>query len=128
MQIIHQDIDCTVLIVDDSPFMINMLHTMLDVSGCIVLAEASDADEAVAKYLKYRPMITFMDVLLPHKSGIEATKQILSIDEYAKVVMCSSICQEDLVNAAIESGAKEIMSKPYKINRLQEVIQLIMHF
>jgi len=101
---------------------------MLDVSGCIVLAEASDADEAVAKYLKYRPMITFMDVLLPHKSGIEATKQILSIDEYAKVVMCSSICQEDLVNAAIESGAKEIMSKPYKINRLQEVIQLIMHF
>jgi two-component system chemotaxis response regulator CheY len=128
MHIIPQNKDCIVLIVDDSPFMINMLHTMLDVSGCIVIAEANDAEDAVAKYLKYRPTITFMDVLLPHKSGIDATKQILSIDENAKVVMCSSLGHEDLVNAALESGAREIMSKPYKVNRLQEVIQIIMHF
>ena len=116
----------TVMIVDDSPFMRNMLHTMLDVSGYIVLAEADNGEDAVAKYLKLRPMITLMDVLLPHKSGISAAKQILEIDKNAKVVMCSSLGHEDLINAALESGAKEVTSKPYKLNQLQEVLQRIM--
>jgi hypothetical protein len=56
------------------------------------------------------------------------TRQIFSISEKAKVIMCSSHGHEDLVNAALESGASEIMSKSHRINRLQEVIQITMHF
>ena len=118
----------TTMIVDDSPFMRNMLRTMLEANGCKVVAEANDGDEAIIEYSKKRPLIIFMDILMPNKSGIDATKQILSIDKNAKVVMCSSLGHLDLIKAALETGARDVVMKPYNINQLQEVLRRIMQF
>ena len=120
--------DYKTMIVDDSPFMMNMLRTMLEANGCKIVAEAIDGDEAVIKYSEKHPLIVFMDILMPNTSGIDATKQILSIDKNAKVVMCSSLGHEDLIKAALESGARDVLFKPYKINQLQEVLRRIMQF
>lgn len=111
------------LIVDDSPFMRKMLRTMLEANGCDVVAEATDGDEAIAEFARTRPDMVFMDIIMPNKSGIEATKGILSIDEQARVIMCSSIGHEDLIKAAMESGAKAVVFKPYKVSQIQEVMQ-----
>src|ERR1035437_3224484 len=121
-----QDKYCTVMIVDDSLFMRNMLHSMLELNGYVVLAEAHSGEDAVAKYFELRPMITIMDVLMPSISGIDATKQILSIDKNAKIVMCSSLGHEDLIKAALDSGAREVLFKPYKNDQIQEVMHRIM--
>lgn len=118
----------TIMIVDDSPFMRNMLRTMLEANGCKVVAEATDGDEAIIKYSEEYPLIVFMDIIMPHKSGIEATKQILSVNKNAKVVMCSSLGHEDLINAALETGAIDVVFKPYNNNQIQEVLERIIQF
>jgi len=128
MHVIPQDKYTTVMIVDDSVFMRDMLGTMLGLKGFKVVAEAADGDEAVVKYLELRPQITFMDILMPNKSGIDATNEIISIDRNAKVVMCSSLGHEDLIKAALESGARDVLFKPYKDLQLQEVLQRVMQF
>jgi two-component system chemotaxis response regulator CheY len=128
MHIIPQNKDCTVLIVDDSPFMRNMLRTMLEKLGFNVVAEAADGDEAIIEYSKKHPLIIFMDILMPRKSGIDATKEILSSNKNAKVVMCSSLGHVALIEAALESGARDVIFKPYKIDQLQEVLRKIMQF
>jgi two-component system, chemotaxis family, chemotaxis protein CheY len=128
MQTLPQDKNQTVMIVDDSLFMRDMLHTMLEVNGYTVLAEVSNGEEAIARYQDLRPMVTFMDVLMPRISGVDATKQILAIDKTAKVVMCSSLGHEDLIKAALESGARDVLFKPYKNDQLQEVMRRILQF
>jgi two-component system chemotaxis response regulator CheY len=113
----------TVMIVDDLPFMRNILHTMLEVNGYIVVAEAENGFEAITRYRDLKPKIIFMDVIMPIKSGIDATKEILSIDNEAIIVICSSLGDDELVKTAIESGARDVIVKPYKIDRLIDVLQ-----
>ena len=42
---------------------------------------------------------------MPNKNGIDATKDIVSFDENAKVIMCSMSEHDSLVKAAREAGA-----------------------
>jgi two-component system, chemotaxis family, chemotaxis protein CheY len=128
METISANAEISVMIVDDSLFMRNMLRTMLETSGYTVIAEAVDGIEALAKYQELRPRLTFMDITMPLKSGIEATKEILALDKNAKVVMCSSIGHEDLIRAALETGARDVVFKPYKNEQLHEVLQRIMQY
>lgn len=118
--------ECTVMVVDDSLFMRNILRTILVACGCEVVAEANDGEEAVEKYFTLRPMITFMDILMPIKSGIDATKLILTLDKNAKVVMCSSLGFADLINSAREAGAVDVIFKPYEVEDIKEIIKLLM--
>ena len=125
MEMISLDAGITVMIVDDSPFMRQMLRKMLEMSGYEVVAEAENGVEAVSMYSKLCPDITFMDMLMPVKSGIDATKEILLLDKSAKIVMCSSLGTEELIKAALESGARDVALKPYKVQELSEVLQRV---
>ena len=118
----------TIMIVDDSVFMRNMLHTMLDVSGYNIVAEANDGSDAVLKSKELSPEIIFMDVLMPIKNGIDATKEILAFDKNVKIVMCSSLGHEDLIKVALETGARDVVLKPYKNDQLQEVLHRIKQY
>jgi len=116
------------MIVDDSHFMRETLRSMLEASGYTVIAEASDGIEAVRKYSELKPQITIMDVMMPNKGGIEATKDILSIDKNAVILMSSTLGFDDLVKSALAAGAIDIIFKPYNIEEIREVIDKAMLF
>jgi two-component system, chemotaxis family, chemotaxis protein CheY len=115
----------TVMIVEDSVFMRTLLREMLDSCGCSVLAEAIDGNEAVAKYKKYRPQISLIDVLMPEKDGMEATIEILSFDKNAKVILCSTIDHGTVASTALKIGAKDVITKPYDLSNIQEVLNRV---
>ena len=94
-----------VLIVDDAIFMRNMIKDIFSGSGFQVVGEAANGLEAVEKYKELKPDLTTMDIVMPFKSGIEATRDIIKHDAKAIVVMCSALGQESLVMEAIEAGA-----------------------
>jgi two-component system, chemotaxis family, chemotaxis protein CheY len=103
----------TVMIVDDSLFMRKMLRDLLEKEGYQVVAEASDGDEAVARYRETRPQLTTLDIVMPNKTGIEALQEIIAYDPAARVVMCSAVGQESLILAATRAGAKAFILKPF---------------
>jgi two-component system, chemotaxis family, chemotaxis protein CheY len=117
----------TIMVVDDDPLIRDVLRRTLEMYGYRVVAEANDGHEAVAKYSAMRPQVTLMDICLPNKNGIEATKDIVSFDENAKVIMCSAIHCSALQQAAAEGGARDFISKPYTINHLRSVISRVLH-
>ncbi|WP_129127235.1 response regulator [Geomonas oryzae] len=116
-----------VMIVDDSLFMRKMLRDILTEEGYEICAEASDGDEAVARYRESLPDLVTMDIVMPNKGGIEALQEIMAYDAAARVVMCSAIGQEALTTAATEAGAKAFILKPFNpelVTRvLREVVQ-----
>ncbi len=103
----------SVMIVDDSEVARMLLRDILESGGYDVVAEAADGVEAVERYAELRPQVTIMDVQMPNKDGIEATRDILAIDGSARVLMCSSIDAEGLLMAAAEAGASGVVFKPF---------------
>ena len=103
----------TVLIVDDIPFVRKTLTEILTAAHYSVIGEAADGNEAIELYIKLRPDVVTMDVVMPQMSGIEACRKIMKIDKKAKIVMISAMGQENLLMEAIDVGAKDYVLKPF---------------
>lgn len=116
----------TVLIVDDAVFMRNMLKDIFAGGDFEVVGEASNGVEAVEKHKELKPALTTMDIVMPFKSGIEATKEILLDNPKAFIVMCSALGQESLVMEAIEAGAADFIVKPFKSEDVLAVVRKVM--
>lgn len=114
-----------VLIADDALFMRNLLRDILERSGFEVVAEATNGKEAVEMYREHNPDLVTMDIVMPLKSGIEALEEIVKEDPGARIVMCSALGQESLVLEAVQSGAKDFIVKPFKEERVVEVVNRI---
>lgn len=103
-----------VLIVDDAPFMREMLRDILLAPDFEVVGEAEHGVQAVEEYRKLKPDLVTMDVVMPYKSGIEATREIIQLDPNATIVMCSALGQDTLVSEAIDNGALDFIVKPFR--------------
>lgn len=90
-----------------------------------VVAEASSADEAVQRAQEYRPDVIIMDIRLPGKNGIEATREIISILPETKIVMLTSFAEDDLLFDAINAGACGYVLKQIGSNDLINALETI---
>jgi two-component system chemotaxis response regulator CheY len=115
-----------VLIVDDAVFMRNMIKDIFSGGGFEIVGEAANGLEAVEKYKESRPDLTTMDIVMPFKSGIEATREIVKLDPKAVIVMCSALGQESLVMEAIEAGASDFVVKPFKAEDVLAVVKKVL--
>lgn len=116
-----------VLIVDDAIFMRNMIKEILASGGFEVVGEAANGLEAVEKFKELKPDLTTMDIVMPFKNGIEATREIVKLDPHAAIVMCSALGQESLVMEAIEAGASDFIVKPpFKAEDVLGVIKKVL--
>lgn len=112
-----------ILIVDDAVFMRNMLGDILIAPEFEVVGEAKDGVEAVEKYGQLMPDLVTMDIVMPAKSGIDATREILQIDADARVVMISGLGQLSLVEEALNNGAVDFILKPFNAEDVREKLR-----
>jgi two-component system chemotaxis response regulator CheY len=103
----------------------NMIKDIFSGDEFEVVGEAANGVEAVEKYKELQPDVVSMDIVMPLKSGIEAVKDIMAIDKSAKIVMCSALGQDSLIMEAIEAGAKDFIVKPFKAEKVIEVVKRI---
>ena len=111
-----------VLIVDDAAFMRKMLSDALSSGGHEVVGEASTGNEAVRQFQQLRPELTTLDITMPEKDGLQALREILSVDPTARVVMCSALGQEAKVLESIKAGAKDFVVKPFQAERVLDAV------
>jgi two-component system chemotaxis response regulator CheY len=104
----------------------NMIRDIFATGGFDVVGEAVNGLEAVEKYRELRPDIVTMDIVMPFKSGIEATREIVKHDNNAVIVMCSALGQESLVMEAIEAGASDFIVKPFRAEDVLAVVKKVL--
>lgn len=114
-----------ILIVDDAAFMRMTLKKMLEEVGHEVIGEAVDGNDAVEKYKELQPDLVTMDITMPNKDGITATKEIKAIDPKAKVLISSAMGQETMVKDAILAGAADFIVKPINPQRMLAAVAKI---
>ena len=116
----------SVLVCDDAIFMRTMISDILTQAGFEVVGEAETGVQAVEKYRQLKPDLVTMDIVMPFKNGIQATREILSEDPEATIVICSALGQESLVTEAIESGATDFIVKPFRAENVMQVVKKAM--
>jgi len=115
-----------VLVVDDAVFMRNVIRDIFTAAGFEVIGEASNGLEAVERYQELKPDLITMDIVMPFRSGIEATREIIKQDPRAVVLMCSALGQESLVMEAIEAGAMDFVVKPFRAEDVLAVVNKVL--
>jgi len=116
----------TVLVVDDAIFMRNMMKDIFTADRFEIVGEAANGVEAVERFKELKPDLVTMDIVMPFKSGIEATKDILAEDSAATIIMCSALGQEPLVMEAIEAGAADFIVKPVQAEDVMRVVNKVL--
>jgi PAS domain S-box-containing protein len=121
----------TILVMDDEPMLLRLAQKMLGLLGHTVLL-AENGREAINIYREYfenkTPIdIVFMDLTIPGgMGGKDAVGEILKIDPQAKVVVSSGYSNDPVMGNYEEHGFKAAISKPYAIEELGSIIEIIL--
>jgi two-component system chemotaxis response regulator CheY len=107
-----------VLVVDDAAFMRKMVSDALTKGGHEVVGEGANGEEAVTLFQELGPELTTLDITMPEKDGLQALKDIMSLDPNARIIMCSALGQESKVLEAVKAGAKDFVVKPFQPERI----------
>ncbi|MCM3736651.1 response regulator transcription factor [Bacillus cytotoxicus] len=83
-----------------------------------IIGEVGDGEEALQFIKTERPDVVLMDVSMPKMDGIEATKCIKEYDASIKVLMLSSLSEQDYVLPALEAGADGYQLKEVQPDQL----------
>lgn len=116
-----------ILVVDDHPLVrfgvINQLKTSDDF---VVVGEAEDGEDAIAKTKALAPDLVIMDIFMPGISGIEATKLLKKKFPSTRVLVLTGFENEDYVYQIIRSGAGGYVLKSVEKEELIEAIRAVM--
>ena len=113
-----------ILVVDDSEAFRKVLIELLVRAGFHDIAEAGDFDQAVQVFKSKKPRFTFVDMVLPDRSGVDLTKELLAIDPSAVVIAMSSIINKRMIQQSLEAGAKDFLLKPTNEIALNSVLTM----
>ncbi len=116
-----------VLIVDDAPFireiLISFLKTRDDISE---IKEAEDGEEAVSYFKSFNPDLIFMDIVMPKVSGIKATKEIRALNNTIPIIGLSTLDHGDVINRFLSAGANSFVKKPFTLQDLTKAMKEVL--
>jgi two-component system chemotaxis response regulator CheY len=111
------------VIVDDAPFIREVLRHAFSGTEIRVVGEAGDGERAVAVVRETEPDVVLMDIVMPRLSGIEATVQIKRTHPDVQIIACSTVDQNAMVLRALDAGACNYLTKPFKAADVLKVVR-----
>jgi two-component system phosphate regulon response regulator PhoB len=112
-----------VLVVDDDPQVLKLLHVNFEMEGYDVVS-ATNGEEALAAVVKERPDVVVCDVMMPGMDGLEVVRRLKADDATAKlpVVLLSAKALRGDVRSGLDAGADEYVTKPFDPSELLDVV------
>jgi two-component system response regulator NreC len=115
-----------VLLVDDHAILRSGLRRVLEAEEDIeVVAEAESAERALFEALESKPDVGVLDVVMPGKSGIDATPQLLDSVPGLKILVLSMQDDPRYVRAAFEAGASGYVLKEAADTEVVEAVRTV---
>jgi two-component system KDP operon response regulator KdpE len=106
-----------VLIVDDEAPLRKALRTSLSATG-FMIEEARSGEEALAVFGESRSDAVLLDINMPGMSGVETCRRLRALGSGVAIVMVTVRDTEDDMVQALEAGADDFVTKPYRFREL----------
>lgn len=117
-----------VLIADDHPVFRDGLKTLLSsIAEMEVVGEASTGDEAIAQAATLQPDVILMDLHMPGRNGIEATRAILRTSPHIGILVLTMFEDDDSVFASMLAGARGYLLKGADQNEIVRALSVVSH-
>ncbi len=113
-----------ILVVDDSEAFRKLMIELLVRAGFHDVVEAQDFDHALVVFKENHPKISFVDMILPGKTGVDLTRAILVVEPKAVVIAMSSIINKKMIRESLDAGAKDFLLKPTNEIALSSVLAM----
>ncbi len=112
-----------ILIVEDDPNIQFIYKEMMKLFGFEIIGLADNGETAVEmfKSFKVKPDVILMDHRMPEKDGIEASKEILALDNHSKIIFASA--DREIREKALLIGAVSFKQKPFGFELLKQNIE-----
>ena len=119
--------EARVLIADDHVFLRMGLVTLFEnTPGFAIAGEADDGDQAVRQTLRLKPDIVIMDLSMPAKDGIEATREIKSAAPETKILVLTTFATSDSISKVLAAGANGVILKNSPRDQLLALLQRVL--
>lgn len=116
----------SVLIADDHTIVRIGLRTLLSFAEDIeVVGEARNGEQAVRETLRLSPDVVIMDLAMPKKDGVAATREILEKRPSTRILILTSYGASDGIAHALEVGASGAMMKTADDEKIVSTIKKI---
>ncbi|MDQ0643596.1 response regulator [Microbacterium murale] len=114
----------TVLLADDHGAIREGLRIMLESHGIRVVGEAADGDIAVRNAFALRPDVVLMDLRMPGRDGVSATREIVQRG-LSDVLVLTSFDEDELVLGALRAGASGFLLKTADAGTLIDAVRTV---
>jgi len=115
----------SVLVVDDESSLRKALRTSLTASGFAV-EESRNGEEALGTMQRHPFDLVLLDINMPGINGIDACRRIRGISPHAGIVMITVRDLEDDKVLALEAGADDYVTKPFKLRELTARLRAVL--
>jgi DNA-binding NarL/FixJ family response regulator len=115
-----------VLVADDHPLIRDGLRALLGATpGIELVGEAASGDEAIDLAARTRPDVILMDLAMPGRNGIEATREIIAQRPTTGILILTMFLDDDSIFAAVRAGARGYMLKDAGHDEVRRAINAI---
>jgi DNA-binding NarL/FixJ family response regulator len=116
------------MIVDDHAILLKSLAFFLRTQPDLeIVGEARSGEEALEKIEAAQPDLVLMDLLMPGMNGIETTRRMLQLVPGVKVLVLTSLAEQDHVRTVLQEGAAGYLLKDMEPDQLVEAIKGAFH-
>ncbi len=109
------------LIIDDDIEVMELLSSFLEQNGLDVV-KSFTAEDGMKKFQTHHPEVTFLDIMLPDKSGLNLLKEMKKCNKNAPVIMVTGFKDAENVVTAFREGAFDCLLKPFNYEYLKNDI------
>jgi len=115
-----------VVVADDQELVRAGFRLLLErVEDVEVVAEAEDGEQAVSLVRQYRPDVALLDIRMPTRDGLSATRQMVDDVPATKVIILTTFDTDDYVRDALHAGASGFLLKSSPPERLVTAIRTV---
>lgn len=115
-----------ILLVDDHDLLRRGIRTMLETEpDMVVVGEASDGSKALELVEEHDPDVVLIDVLMPNKDGIVATKEIKDAHPSIGVVVLSGHDERQFIFDALKAGASGYLLKTAELTEVIDTVRAV---
>lgn len=101
-----------VMVVDDSRIMDLQIRKLLEDTEFEVAAYCENGEEAIARYDEVQPDAVTMDIIMPGIDGLETAQVLMYEHDDARIIMISSLGDEEMLQEVYGIGAQGVLFKP----------------